>query len=144
MSSRGPAPSKTSVASQLYFADHGKTLQYPTPRLKIYLPCHSLPLSQAADTPCGTKDSGSTETVQAILSPLPPAPSTQAGERAPRSSSLVRTSPKKQKVSHAVEGTNGAVCRPSTSTAPQQGAAKAGGCPYGRLAGFPRRLWTQW
>lgn len=67
--------------------------------------------------------------MEATPSSLPPAPSSQAGERAPRSSSLGRTSPRKQHVSRAVDGTNGAVGRPSTSTAHPVGQGRGRGLP---------------
>lgn len=67
--------------------------------------------------------------MEATSSPLPPAPSSQAGERAPRSSSLGRTSPRKQHVSRAVENANGAMGQPSTSTASPAGPGRGRGLP---------------
>lgn len=150
VSSRGPAPSKASVATQVSFPDHGKPLQSPTPRLKISLPGHSLSAAKAADTPCG---------IPRTQVPL------RRWKRLHRPF-LLRRPPRQGSEPLALHlwgglhrGSStfhvqwmaqtgqwvGPVRRPPT----QQGKAEAGGCPHGRLialrllAGLPRRLWMR-
>ncbi|KAG0421629.1 hypothetical protein HPB47_002487 [Ixodes persulcatus] len=101
VSSRGPAPPKVSVATQVSLGYPGKPLQSSTPRLKLSLPGHSLTAATAAKAPSHSKDSGATEAMDVTPSPTPRRSSSQE-ERAPCSSSQRRTSsPRKQHVPHA-------------------------------------------
>ncbi|KAM7281869.1 hypothetical protein ISCGN_002030 [Ixodes scapularis] len=64
VSSRGPAPSKVSVATQVSLGNPGKPLQSSTPRLKLSLPGHSLSAAKAAEAPGHSKDSGAIEAME--------------------------------------------------------------------------------
>ncbi|KAG0443458.1 hypothetical protein HPB47_014892, partial [Ixodes persulcatus] len=67
-SSRKLAPPKASLATQVYFPDHGKPLKSPKPRLKIALPGHRHSTAKAANAPHGTEDRGPTEVTVATRS----------------------------------------------------------------------------
>ncbi|KAM7313373.1 hypothetical protein ISCGN_003239 [Ixodes scapularis] len=130
VSSRGPAPSKVSVATQVSFSDHGKPLQSSTPRLKLALPGHSISAAKAADPTSRTKDIGAAAATEVTPSSLPPGPSPQATERVSRSSSPGRTSPsRRQHVPRATDDTGGTASRPSTSTAAPSGQCRGRGLP---------------
>ncbi|KAM7282232.1 hypothetical protein ISCGN_002382 [Ixodes scapularis] len=130
VSSRGPAPSKVSVATQVSFSDHGKPLQSSTPRLKLALPGHSISAAKAADPTSRTKDIGAAAATEVTPSSLPPGPSPQATERVSRSSSPGRTSPsRRQHVPRATDDTGGTASQPSTSTAAPSGQCRGRGLP---------------
>ncbi|KAG0418786.1 hypothetical protein HPB47_004598 [Ixodes persulcatus] len=100
VSSRGPAPSKVSVATQVSLGNPGKPLQSSTPRLKLSLPGRSLSAAKAAEAPSHSKDSGVFEAMEVTPLPTPRRSSSEENERAPRSSSEKRTSsPKKPSAS---------------------------------------------
>ncbi|KAM7290161.1 histone H3-like centromeric protein A [Ixodes scapularis] len=66
VSSRGPAPSKVSLATQVSLGNPGKPLQSSTPRLKLSLPGHSLSAAKAAEAPGHSKDSGAIEAMESL------------------------------------------------------------------------------
>ncbi|KAM7309799.1 uncharacterized protein ISCGN_006784 [Ixodes scapularis] len=130
VSSRGPAPSKVSVATQVSFSDHWKPLQSSMPRLKLALPGHSISAAKAADPTSRTKDIGAAAATEVTPSSLPPGPSPQAMERVSRSSSPGRTSPsRRQHVPRATDDTGGTTSRPSTSTVAPSGQCRGRGLP---------------
>ncbi|KAM7298232.1 hypothetical protein ISCGN_018844 [Ixodes scapularis] len=67
VSSRGPAPSKVSVATQVSLGNPGKPLQSSTPRLKLSLPGHSLSAAKAAEAPGHSKNSGAIEAMEVLV-----------------------------------------------------------------------------
>ncbi|KAG0424903.1 hypothetical protein HPB47_027898, partial [Ixodes persulcatus] len=67
VSSREPAPSKVSVATEVSLGNPGKPLQSSTPRLKLSLPGHSLSNAKAAEVPSRTKDSGASEAMECCI-----------------------------------------------------------------------------
>ncbi|KAM7284808.1 uncharacterized protein ISCGN_001902 [Ixodes scapularis] len=95
VSSRGPAPSKVSVATQVSLGNPGKPLLSSMPRLKLSLSGHSLSAAKAAEAPGHSKGSGAIEAMEVTPLPTPRRSSLEESERAPRSSQKRTSSPKK-------------------------------------------------
>ncbi|KAM7313323.1 disintegrin and metalloproteinase domain-containing protein 10 [Ixodes scapularis] len=70
VSSRGPAPSRVSVATQVSLGNPGKPLQSSTPRLKLSVPGHSLSAAKAAEAPSCSKDLGAGEAMELTVDHL--------------------------------------------------------------------------
>ncbi|KAM7290549.1 uncharacterized protein ISCGN_027169 [Ixodes scapularis] len=100
VSSRGPAPSKVLVATQVSLGNPGKPLQSSTPGLKLSLPGHSLFAAKAAEAPSCSKDSGAAEAMEVTALPTPSRSSSEERERASRLfSQKITSSPKKPSAS---------------------------------------------